>query len=128
MLRFYLILEQIVVSYQLSYLNQEPETIENAYIVETASGEKDSVTSVFKNCTISLAEAKFPTELMPMTLSGYDVILGMDWLNKSFGHVDCEHRTVTICFLSGEELLVHGNNANTKVVFITTIRALKCLR
>jgi hypothetical protein len=63
-----------------------------------------------------------------MNLSGYDVILGMDWPNENRAHVDCEHKMVTVLNLSGKELLVHGNNANTKVGLISEIKAVICLQ
>jgi hypothetical protein len=37
------------------YLDQEPEVLEKAYIVKTARGEQNKVTTIFKNFTISLA-------------------------------------------------------------------------
>ncbi|KAL7211700.1 hypothetical protein ACSBR2_014537 [Camellia fascicularis] len=37
-----------------------------------------------------------------MDMSGFDVILGMDWLSSYRAIIDCYRQRVTVCTLSGE--------------------------
>jgi hypothetical protein len=65
---------------------------------------------------------------MPTTLSVYDIIIGMDWLNKNGVRLDCESKTVTVRMTDGKDLLVHGNKSSSNMRIISTMKAVKCFQ
>src|SRR3954466_6751268 len=55
---------------------------------------------------LSLAIGKhvFPTDLIVLKSQGLDVILGMDWLAKYQGVIDCASRSITLSTLSEQKI------------------------
>ncbi|KAI3776095.1 hypothetical protein L1987_45858 [Smallanthus sonchifolius] len=74
--------------------------------VKMASGEKIRITESYVNCKMTLGKENSVIELMPMSMSKYDVIVGMDWLNQFHAQIDCDQRTVRICRPNGEFMLI----------------------
>ncbi|KAI3805540.1 hypothetical protein L1987_28009 [Smallanthus sonchifolius] len=57
--------------------------LERAFSVETAKGRTARVTEVVDNSMIKIEGHRFPVRLFVMVLGGFDVVLGMDWLNAN---------------------------------------------
>ncbi|GKE53910.1 putative reverse transcriptase domain-containing protein, partial [Tanacetum coccineum] len=53
-----------------------------SYEVELADGKLVSTSTILRGCTLNLLNQLFEFELMPIELSTFDVIIGMDWLVK----------------------------------------------
>ncbi|GJR72472.1 putative reverse transcriptase domain-containing protein [Tanacetum coccineum] len=51
------------------------------------------------------------TDLMPVELGSFDVIIGMDWLRKYHAVIVCDERLVQIPY-GNETLIFHGNESN----------------
>ncbi|XP_024974713.1 uncharacterized protein LOC112512804 [Cynara cardunculus var. scolymus] len=60
------------------YLDKSACRLDKTYTVETANGSQCKVDEVFDECTIVIDGKDFPVKLMPMSLGGFDVVLGMD--------------------------------------------------
>ena len=43
----------------------------------------------------------FPSDLIVLESQGLDVILGMDWLSKYGGNIDCTSKTILLTTLEG---------------------------
>ncbi|KAI3812884.1 hypothetical protein L1987_17597 [Smallanthus sonchifolius] len=54
--------------------------VEQAFNVETAVGKTRVVNELVDNCTIKIHGHRFPVRLYVMTLGGFDIVLGIDWL------------------------------------------------
>ncbi|KAI3810725.1 hypothetical protein L1987_20347 [Smallanthus sonchifolius] len=87
------------------HLGMKPTPLERAYVVETASGEQIRITELYANCKMTLGNENSVIELVPMSMSKYDVIIGMDWLNQCHAQIDCDQRTVRICRPNGESIV-----------------------
>ncbi|KAI3695423.1 hypothetical protein L1987_78420 [Smallanthus sonchifolius] len=55
-------------------------TIVKAFSVQTAVGKNLAVFQVTEDCIIEIEGHKFPSRLFLLTLGGFDIVLGMDWL------------------------------------------------
>ncbi len=49
-----------------------------------------------RDLVIEFGKHKFPVSLIILNSQGLDVILGMDWMTKYEGVLDCANRTVTL--------------------------------
>nr|GFA69181.1 reverse transcriptase domain-containing protein [Tanacetum cinerariifolium] len=58
----------------------KPVKLNLSYEVELADGKVVNTNSVLRACTLNLLDHLFDTDLMPIELGTFDVILGMDWL------------------------------------------------
>ena len=45
---------------------------------------------------LTICRHVFPTDLIILESQGSDVILGMDWLTKFEGNIDCAHKTILL--------------------------------
>ncbi|KAI3825033.1 hypothetical protein L1987_06508 [Smallanthus sonchifolius] len=65
------------------HLGMKSTPLERAYVLETASDEQIRITESYVNCKMTLGNKNSMIELMPMSMSKYDVIIGIDWLNHA---------------------------------------------
>ena len=54
------------------------------------------VNSGCRQITLEIGKNKFPVNLIILESQGLDVILGMDWLTRYEGVIDCAKRTVML--------------------------------
>ncbi|KAL7247390.1 hypothetical protein ACSBR2_002327 [Camellia fascicularis] len=55
-----------------------------------------------RGCNIEVTDCRLPFPFVVMPMSGFDVILGMDWLSSYRAVIDCYRQRVTVCTLSGD--------------------------
>ena len=58
------------------------ESLESPLNIEVANKAIILIRHVYKNCCIEIRGHPFLVDLIPIQLGEFDVILGMDWLNK----------------------------------------------
>ncbi|XP_071917068.1 uncharacterized protein [Coffea arabica] len=96
--------------------------------VSTPMGNQCLVTSkMYVNCEIWVGERKLLGNLISLTIKGYDLILGMDWLARYDAQLDCKRKVVEFR-IPGEATLrldVKGGLASSAM--ISGIRARKLL-
>nr|GEV73500.1 putative reverse transcriptase domain-containing protein [Tanacetum cinerariifolium] len=94
-------------------INITPTTLENHYDVELGDGKIIGVNTIIRGCTLNIMNHPFNIDLMPVPLSIFDVIIGMDWLTKYHGVIICDEKIVRVPF--GREILIfQGNGDNQK--------------
>ncbi|GJY97212.1 putative reverse transcriptase domain-containing protein [Tanacetum coccineum] len=74
-----------------------PTTLENHYDVELADGKIIGVNTIIHGCTLNFMNHPFNIDLMPVPLSSFDAIIGMDWLTKHHGVIICDEKIVRGC-------------------------------
>jgi hypothetical protein len=67
----------------------ESEALDINLAVATPIGSTILCTSIVKNCPIQVEGNIMPANLVVFEMSGFDIILGMDWLSKYHACVDC---------------------------------------
>ncbi|OMO50137.1 Retrotransposon gag protein [Corchorus olitorius] len=65
-------------------------------IVQTPYGESLLKTEVYRECALLVGHMVFEADLIPLEIYDFDVILGMDWLNKHGAQIDCETKTMML--------------------------------
>ncbi|GKA49129.1 putative reverse transcriptase domain-containing protein [Tanacetum coccineum] len=94
-----------------SLIDITPTTLDHYYNVELADGKIIRINTIIRGCTLNFLDHPFNFNLMPIELSSFDVILGMDWLAKYHVVIHCAEKIVRIpC--GNETLIIHGDISN----------------
>ncbi|GJZ03388.1 reverse transcriptase domain-containing protein [Tanacetum coccineum] len=92
-----------------SMLNIPPITLDTTYDIEMADGNLVGTNTVIHGCTLILLNQPFEIDLMPIKLSSFDVVIGMDWLSKYHARIICDEKVVHIP-IDGETLIIRGSS------------------
>ncbi|GJX17949.1 putative reverse transcriptase domain-containing protein [Tanacetum coccineum] len=79
-----------------SLINIAPTPLENSYDVEQGDGEIVRIDTIIRGCTLNFLNHPFNIDLMPIELSSFDIIIGMDWLRKCHAVIVCDEKLVRI--------------------------------
>ncbi|GJY57783.1 putative reverse transcriptase domain-containing protein [Tanacetum coccineum] len=79
-------------------LDITPYTLDTSYAVELADERISETNVVLRGCTLGLLGHPFDIDLMPVELSSFDVIIGMDWLAKYHALIVCDKKVVCITY------------------------------
>nr|GEY62304.1 retrotransposon protein, putative, Ty3-gypsy subclass [Tanacetum cinerariifolium] len=83
----------------------------NSYDVELDDGKIVEVDTIIRGCTLNFLNHPFNIDLMPVELSSFDVIIGMDWLRRYHAVIVCDEKLVQIPY-GNETLIFHGDKSN----------------
>ncbi|GJU70288.1 putative reverse transcriptase domain-containing protein [Tanacetum coccineum] len=70
-----------------------PSTLDTSYAIELADGRISETNVVLRGCTLGLLGHPFDIDLMPIEISSFDIIIGMDWLAKYHALIVCDEKT-----------------------------------
>jgi hypothetical protein len=76
-------------------LSKETKRVEKGFIIGTPLGETVETDVVFEGVGININGCELEADLIPLELSDFDKILGMNWLGKNKARLDCFTKTVT---------------------------------
>nr|GEV09488.1 reverse transcriptase domain-containing protein [Tanacetum cinerariifolium] len=79
-----------------SMLNIPSITLDTTYNIEMADGNLISTNTIIQGCTLTLLNQPFEFDLMPIKLSSFDIVIGMDWLSKYHAKINCDEKVVHI--------------------------------
>nr|GEV85222.1 hypothetical protein [Tanacetum cinerariifolium] len=92
-------------------LDAAPSTLDTSYAVELADGRISETNIVLRGCTLGLLGHPFDIDLMPVELGSFDVIIGMDWLEKYHALIVCDEKVVRIPY-GNEVLIIRGDDCD----------------
>ncbi|XP_027109335.1 uncharacterized protein [Coffea arabica] len=96
--------------------------------VSTPTGDHRLITSmVYEDCEIWVGEKKLPGDLISLSIKGYDVILGMDWLVRYNAQLDCKKKVVEFRIPGKATLRLDKRGRLASSALISGIRARKLL-
>lgn len=84
-------------------------------MVQVATDAKRKVCKKVDGCEIKLAEQKISTNLNILPLGSYDVLIGMDWLERQWALVNCKDKTINFLFENSVRLEVQGVKREVKL-------------
>nr|GFC92825.1 reverse transcriptase domain-containing protein [Tanacetum cinerariifolium] len=88
-----------------------PTTLDHGYDVELADGKIIWVNTLIRGCTLNFLNHPFNTNLMPVEMGSFDIIIGMDCLVKYYAVIVCDEKLVRVPF--GDKILIfHGDGSN----------------
>nr|GEU71166.1 hypothetical protein [Tanacetum cinerariifolium] len=85
------------------------EATATAYAIGGGGPNPDS--NVVMGCTLGLLGHPFDIDLMPIELGSFDVIIGMDWLEKYHALIVCNEKVVRIPY-GDEVLIIQGDDCD----------------
>ena len=92
--------------------------------VSTPVGKQVVCRTYYPNCSVLLGEVNLLADLIILDMHDFDVILGMDWLEKY--HVTMDFFSKTITFkLKGDQadLLIQGTRKKNQVGIVSALKA-----
>ncbi|KAD6454275.1 hypothetical protein E3N88_08981 [Mikania micrantha] len=97
--------------------------IENAFNIETALGKSTRVMEVIDDdCYIDIEGHRFPIKLFVITLGGFDVVLGIDWLAKHEANIVYRRNMIFVTALNGRSVTVYGDKVFNAPKVISMIK------
>ncbi|RVW22320.1 Retrovirus-related Pol polyprotein from transposon 17.6 [Vitis vinifera] len=84
------------------------ERVENLLLIESPMSTTSRVDRICKGCVITLADRALNVDLRILDMTGYDVILGMDWLTMYRVVINCHRRRIIFCLPEGFEVCFVG--------------------
>ncbi|XP_023772316.1 uncharacterized protein LOC111920974 [Lactuca sativa] len=102
------------------------DEIDSALVVEVASGKFVLVSDCIRNIIIELNSYKFHEELLPIELNGFDIVLGMDWLNANDVDIKCRKKIMVIKPSGSEPFMVYRDKHRVNFGIISLMKAGKC--
>ncbi|GJS97082.1 putative reverse transcriptase domain-containing protein [Tanacetum coccineum] len=98
------------------------------YAAELADRRVAETNTVLRGCTLGLLGHPFNTDLMPVELDSFDVIIGMDWLANHHAVIVYDEKIVRIPY-GDEDLIVQGDRSGkenkSKLSIISCTKTLK---
>ncbi|GJX20916.1 putative reverse transcriptase domain-containing protein [Tanacetum coccineum] len=94
-----------------SQIDITPSTLDHYYDVELADRRIIGLNTILRGCILNFLNQPFNIDLMPVELSSFDAIIGMDWLAKYQAIIVCAEKIVRIPW-GNETLIVHGDESN----------------
>nr|GFA31439.1 reverse transcriptase domain-containing protein [Tanacetum cinerariifolium] len=77
--------------------HQDPNVVtDTTYNIKMADGNLISTNTVIQGCTLTLLNQPFKIDLMPIKLSSFDIVIGMDWLSKYHAKIICDEKVMHI--------------------------------
>lgn len=100
----------------------------NPWLVQLTTGAKRRVIAKIKNCPLIIAGQPVVADLNMLPLGSYDVLIGMDWLEKNWALVNCKTKIIRYKDDSGMEQEMQGIKRPVQVRPITASQLAKCIR
>nr|GEW36707.1 putative reverse transcriptase domain-containing protein [Tanacetum cinerariifolium] len=94
-----------------SQIDITPTSLDHYYDVELADGRIIWLNTIILDFTSNFLNHPFNIDLMPIELGGFNVIIGMDWLEKYQAIIVCAKKIVRIPW-GNETLIVRGDGSN----------------
>ncbi|KAI3754885.1 hypothetical protein L1987_54677 [Smallanthus sonchifolius] len=104
------------------------DTIVKAFSVQTDVGKNLAVFQVTEDCIIEIEGHKFPSRLFLLTLGGFDIVLGMDWLAANEAQIICNCKRIHLKAPSDSPITVYGDWNCTMPNIISMIKAESYMR
>nr|GEW63127.1 putative reverse transcriptase domain-containing protein [Tanacetum cinerariifolium] len=92
-------------------LDVAPFTLDTSYAIEFTDGRISKTNVVLRDCTLGILGHSFDINLMPVELGSFDVIIGMNWLEKYHVLIVCDEKVVHIPY-GDKVLIIRGDDCD----------------
>eukprot|EP00253_Pinus_taeda_P023180 PITA_23180 len=106
----------------------QPVKFKNPWLVQLATGAKRRVLAKVSNCPLKIAGQTVTTELNVLPLGSYDVLIGMDWLEKQWSIINCKTKAISYQDELGNKQEIQGILKPVQIRPITASQLAKCIR
>ncbi|XP_073153876.1 uncharacterized protein [Henckelia pumila] len=105
-----------------------PEDVVTGYDVTLPSGEILTTSNVLNGIELELQGNMIRADLVVLPMSGFDLILGMDWLSVNGALIDFWRRSVSVNPSDGDSFIFFAAQSSGASHVISYVRAKKLLR
>ncbi|XP_058079941.1 uncharacterized protein LOC131228127 [Magnolia sinica] len=105
----------------VSRLRLKSEILYKQILVESPIGKSIILDKICKSIPLMIGDIPILANLIKMSMAGYDVILGMDWLTRNHATLDCYAKTVTFAAPGREPIMIQGKKKNEKIERVMTL-------
>ncbi|KAI3746397.1 hypothetical protein L6452_08829 [Arctium lappa] len=102
-------------------------SLEDTLMVELVDGDQVVVWDILRGCEVKIEGKKFPVDLIPMIIGGFDVVIGIEWLENNHAKILCVKKLIQIPISDDEMVTVYGERWKGEVAIISMVKARKCL-
>ncbi|XP_028065034.1 uncharacterized protein LOC114268123 [Camellia sinensis] len=111
-----------------SHLNRPRESLPYVLCVSSPTGESIVCASIYFACEILIEDVRVDANLLPLDMTYFDIILGMDWLSKYHATIDCVSKQVTFQLPGQSEFVFKGQRVVSPPYLIFAMKACKLLQ
>ncbi|GKC89545.1 putative nucleotidyltransferase, ribonuclease H [Tanacetum coccineum] len=112
------------VSYEFSKnLSIPPNKIPLPLEVEIAGDKVVVVSNVYRKVEIEIDDNVFRNDLIPIILGVFDIIIGMDWLDKYNANILCSQKLVWVINPQGREIVIYGDRRKGDLKLCSVMKA-----
>jgi hypothetical protein len=109
-------------------LHLEKSKLGKASLVQLATETKRRTHDMVRGCSINLNGMNTSTALNIIPLGSYDVLIGMDWLDKHHVVLDFHNKTFTCLYGDGKQSTVKGVPRPISIREISALLLKRCFR
>nr|GEY95421.1 hypothetical protein [Tanacetum cinerariifolium] len=80
--------------------------------VEIADSKVVVVSNVYRDVEIEIDDSIFKIDLIPIMSGVFDIVIGMDWLDKYDANILCSQKLVRVVNPQGWEIIIYGDRRN----------------
>eukprot|EP00253_Pinus_taeda_P028923 PITA_28923 len=108
--------------------NLQSVKFKNPWLVQLATRAKRRVIAKINDCSFTIADQPVTADLNVLPLGSYDILIGMDWLEKHWSLVDCKTKIIYYRDQQGNRKEMQGIKQPVQVRPITANQLIKCIR
>jgi hypothetical protein len=109
-------------------LHLEKSKLGKESLVQLATGTKRRIHEMVRSCSRSLNGVNTSTDLNIIPLGSYDILIGMDWLDKHHDVLDFHKNSFTCLDGNGKQITVKGVPRPISIREISTLQLKRCFR
>ncbi|XP_073049027.1 uncharacterized protein [Primulina eburnea] len=95
-------------------MTQEEADDATEVVSATPTSRAIETDEIYRDCEISINNQTFSAEFIQLIMVDFDIILGMDWLERNNAVVDCKGKEVKLRTQNQEEVVFHGKSKGRK--------------
>ncbi|GJR89559.1 putative reverse transcriptase domain-containing protein [Tanacetum coccineum] len=116
------------VSFEFSKkLSAPPNKLPFPLKVEIAGKEIIVVSKVYRDVEIEIDDSSFKIDFIPIALGVFDIVIGMDWLDRYNDNILCSQKLVRVVNPQGREIIIYGDKKKGKFKICSIMKARKYL-
>ncbi|XP_071729295.1 uncharacterized protein [Rutidosis leptorrhynchoides] len=106
------------------YLKVSPTWLSTLFTISTPMGSIEIIDRVYQNFHLEFNDCMFPTNLFPMNMHDFDIILGMDWLSRHHATIDSYSKRILFGNHSIPDCVFNGDLPEKSLKVISALKNL----
>ncbi|GKC03278.1 putative reverse transcriptase domain-containing protein [Tanacetum coccineum] len=108
-------------------LSAPPNKLPFLLEVEIADSKAVIVSNVYREVGIEIDDSIFKIDLIPIMLGVFDIVIGMDWLDKYDVNILCSQKLVWVVNPQRREIIIYGDRREGDFKLCSVMKAMRYL-